>query len=151
MLVCFFQLKFDRRRAYTNFIIKALQRRKCMYLGATLSRLDPSGSWGWQWKSPGQHRRTTPSHTLLPNSVSASKATLQTQQGLEQVWFHSIMRQCSRRSSRLYVFTTSVRLLLYLASTVANCLLKKAPVGTFSLCMLGFSPGTPPTVQRHAC
>lgn len=49
------------------------------YLLATLSHLNPSGSWGWPWKSPGQHRRNTPSHTLLLNSISASATILQKQ------------------------------------------------------------------------
>ena len=102
-----------------------------MYLWATLSRLDPSWSWGWQWKSPGQHRRTTPSQTLFPNSGSALKATLQTQQrfGLEQLWcFLSLRRQRSGRLWRLCVFTTSTTVWRNFRSTGVNCLLEKAAV-----------------------
>lgn len=102
------------------------------YLLATLSHLNPSGSWGWRWKSPGQHRRTTPSHTLLPNSISASAATLQTQQGFG---FHTgllfvfhlwdISQEDYRDSNHLSF--SSALFGVQIRTIVAKCLLKKAP------------------------
>lgn len=151
----FFPLNFGWRRVYANFIIKVLQSRKCMYLWATLSHLDPSRSWGLQWKSPGQHRRTTLSHTLLPNSVWASKATLQTQQcfGLEQVWwFLSLMKQRSRRLQRVCVFTTSITAVALFGVHCSKLFIKKGHCAEFACYLCGFSPGIPGFLpQSKAC